>query len=398
MARPRLEIGTWGKIGYIHEDNNVRAYASYRFADGVTRKRERSGATETQARRNLLRYLRTLGGNDDTLSRTSQVKSVALAWLKEIQRTEKVSTYRQYKTVADRHIIPLIGALQLNECKVARLQETVIDRRREEGYSHSMLCQMRLVMRHLFAYAVFKELMDYNPARDLKRIKKTDRKRILAFVDTEELQDFLAAVDADEHTRKRTPYLPYLIRMLFATGCRIGEVLAIRRSDMNLTDRPVRVTHAVFGDQIIPPGAVWINGNIVHGIGGVVRHDGKTDGSEAILILPQFAIHMLRFMLPAEGNPEDPIFPSPRGGYRGPNGVMQVIRGLRQRIGAEQFTSKWGRKTVATFLKMQGLSPEDVKDQLRHSNVATSEKHYIARVANTNSGTALDRMMTPVVN
>ncbi|WP_093278773.1 hypothetical protein [Saccharopolyspora shandongensis] len=66
--------------------------------------------------------------------------------------------------------------------------------------------------------------------------------------------------------------LPDLVRFLLGTGCCIGEAVAVRWKDVNLTDKPV----VVDGTEI-PPRSVWINGNIVSVKSkGLVRHGGKT--------------------------------------------------------------------------------------------------------------------------
>ena len=391
MARPKLEIGTWGKIGFSWDGDRVRAYANYRFADGTTARRERWGATEAEAESNLKRYLRSLSGGDDKLSRHSSVADVAKKWLKEAHEQELDTTFKRYESCYNQQVKPAISELKLHECKTSRLQK-VIDDLQRAGYSYSTCVMTKVVMRHIFTYAVVNDLMDINPARELKKVKRTDRKRIRAF-DDEELREFLAAVDADRHMRRS--YLPDLLRFLFGTGCRIGEALAVRWQDVNLTGKKIKVTHPEFGDQEIPPYSVWINGNIVHGEGGLVRHDGKTDTSEGIIGLPSMLVTMLQYRLPDDAPASQPVFPTARGGYRGPNQPLDSIRRLCRRIGYEDFSSRWGRKTAATWLKSQGQSAGQVANQLRHANEATAEKHYTARVANPEAAAVLDRLFKP---
>jgi integrase len=391
MARPRLEIGTWGKIGYITEGDRVRAYASYRFDDGTTAKRERWGANEEEARRRLLKYLRSLGGKNDQLSRSSTVEELATKWLGVVRDQEQDTTFLRYQSAMKKHVVPAVGALGLHECKTSRLQK-VIDDMQKRNYSYGTCSMAKVVMKAMFQWAVLEELMDYNPARELRKIKRTDRKRKRAF-DQKDLQEFLAAVDADKYMK--VSYLPDLLRFLFGTGCRVGEALAVRWIDLNLSDEPVFVHSEVFGDQELPPRSVWINGNIVHGIGGLVRHDGKTDASEGVLPLPEFLVDLLRFRLPQDAKPEDPVFPNHKGSWRGPNGVMDSVRRLRVRIDHPDFSTKWGRKTVSTWLRTAGLSAEDNRDQLRHSSVTTAEKHYTVRKVNRRAGVAIDQLMKP---
>jgi integrase-like protein len=113
MARPRLEIGTWGKIGFVHQNGIVRAYANYRFNDGTIAKRERSGKDEDEAARNLVKYLRSLNGVDD-LTRTATVQQLADQWIAQLHEQEKVTTYKRYASCARNHVLPAIGGLRIH--------------------------------------------------------------------------------------------------------------------------------------------------------------------------------------------------------------------------------------------------------------------------------------------
>jgi integrase len=395
MARPQLELGTWGKIGYSWKGDRVRAYANYRFADGTTAKVERWGGDEDEAKRALTKHLRSLSG-ETKLSRDSRVSDVAKEWLASVYAEEKFTTYKRYRTSVNNQIIPTIGQLKLHECRPSRLQKAMDELQR--NYSSSTCSTARAVMHRIFKHAILEELMDHDPASLLKRIRQTDVKRIQYF-DREELQEFLAAVDADPYMKNS--YVPDLLRFLFGTGSRIGEAIAVRWQDLNLTEEKVRVTHPVFGDRILPPHTVWINGNIVYGEHGLLRHNGKTNTTEGILALPDFLHALLQFRLP-ECAPDErdflatqPVFPSSRGGHLGPNAPMQVIKLLCRRIGYEDFTSHWGRKTVATLLRVAGHDSTQVRDQLRHATTRTAEKHYDARAVNPSAGAAIDALFAP---
>ncbi|AHH98356.1 tyrosine-type recombinase/integrase [Kutzneria albida] len=397
MARPTLDVGEHGKIGYAWskpKDGSpprCRAYALYRFNDGTTAKRERWGKDEDEARRALLKYFRSLKGADDKITRASTFEKIAEAWLKKVYRKEKYTTYVKHRSTIRNQVIPAIGKLRLHECRPSRIQR-LLDDLREQGYSSSVRASARQVMQGVFQFAILNELMDRrdNPTLDLDRIPRDDKKQIAAF-DKDELREFMEAVDADRYMKHSV--VPSVLRILFGTGCRIGEALAIRWCDLNLTENKIKVTHPVFGDRTLPPHSVWINGNVVHGEHGLIRHNGKTDTSEGVLYLPSSIYTMLLVRVP-EGVPGDqPVFAAADGGYLRPNNLFRSIDRLSKRLGREEFSSRWGRKTVSTWLRESGRA-EDIPRQLRHSNSSTAEKHYTARIPSAAAGDAIDRLLT----
>ncbi|TDD48995.1 site-specific integrase [Saccharopolyspora elongata] len=225
--------------------------------------------------------------------------------------------------------------------------------------------------------------------------------------------------------------LPDLVRFLLGTGCRIGEAVAVRWKDVNLTDKPV----VVDGTEI-PPCSVWINGNIVNVKGkGLVRHGGKTENAVRMVALPEFVVTMLtvRWLIvwsaaqaerlrvdprgtldqadrqehPAGGAEgtvqvergqafmanrlEESVFPSRTLGWRNPNNVRRGWRVIREVIGLEWVTPHVFRRTAATLLDDAKLTARQIADVLGHSRPSTTQDHYLGRGSvNPAAAAALD--------
>jgi integrase len=77
-----------------------------------------------------------------------------------------------------------------------------------------------------------------NPVREVVRIDGTPKRRPRSLT-AEERQQWLDAVEADK--RSRDWDLPDLTRMMLATGCRIGECLAIGWTEVDLDEATVDV-------------------------------------------------------------------------------------------------------------------------------------------------------------
>ena len=106
--------------------------------------------------------------------------------------------------------------------------------------------------------------------------------------------------------------LPEIVDTMLGTGARIGEVLAIRRADVDLTADPPTVT---------------ITGTIVK---NRRQPAPKTDYSYRALVLPSFTAAALRRQIGRSfPTDEDLVFPSRTGGPRQADNVRRQLREAR---------------------------------------------------------------------
>ncbi|WKD61621.1 Phage integrase family protein [Corynebacterium ciconiae DSM 44920] len=162
-----------------------------------------------------------------------------------------------------------------------------------------------------------------------------------------------------------------VLDLLVATGCRPGEILALRWGDIDLDSIPARIT---------------ISGTVVRGAGlGTVRQPHTKTRDVRVLSVPEYAagmLHMMRASAPRVEE-ETPVFESPRGGYRNVSGVQAALRRARRAAGRgepERFVwveLRTMRRTVATFIERAGTE-NDAALQLGHTSTRVTRRHYIA--------------------
>src|SRR5436305_1766766 len=178
-----------------------------------------------------------------------------------------------------------------------------------------------------------------SPVTALSRTKSDSKKSPRAMT-VEQVAEFLAAVDADKVSVRAD--LPDLLRFMLGTGVRLGEALAVRWRDVNLSDKPMRVVDPAAGEQVVSPRSVWVNGNLVYVVGkGIVRHDGKTESSVGVVGLPGFLFTLLVVRKPADATPDEPVFPGARLGWRRPRCVMTSMQRMRARTSPEDAPDRW---------------------------------------------------------
>jgi integrase len=352
-----------------------RAFTQYRGLDGNTRQIERSGPTETKATRRLLDALseHPTQSTNSSLTLSSRFSEAAAIWLEKIHRRRRGTTYDRYRSRLKEHILPAIGALQLGECTVGRLEDFIDELEVSKQLASSTLRGIRTVLSGVLQVAVRRGVFRHNPVLDMETIEDNGKKRRkITFTDAE-LMDFLRKIDADKRAVRAD--LPDLIRFVFGTGLRFGEAIAVRWRDVNLTDRPI-----IVDNQEIAPRSLWVNGNIVAISGqGLVRHEGKTPKSNRVLGVPDYLLTLLLVRRPADAIDDVPVFPSGVLGWRAPSGVQRAVRAMRARIGYPEFTLHVGRRRVATALDRARQSARQIADQLGHANPSMTQNVYMGR-------------------
>ncbi len=395
MGAPPLGIGDHGKINTSRlspegeTPEKWRAYCLYRGKDGRTTKPERRGegasAEEAQkaAIKNLKTHLRELKSSTTTkLAHTTRLRVAVLKYLEGVYVRRRGSTYDVYRRWANARVIPDLGELTIAECTAGRLQDYFDELAVKpsattgEPLAANSRRAIRKVLNGAMKLAIRDEAITSNPVSALEPIEGV-KKPGLGF-DSAEAAAFYEALDQDRignafgHTD--------LIKFQFETGARIGEALAVRRSDVNLTDKPVVANHPKFGRWTIPPYSVWFNGNMQRVTGqGVVRHDGKTPSSVDLVGLAPSTVLRLLVQWPANAKPEDPLFPNTKGAFRCPSSTQDNIRRLRKRIGYPDFTTHYGRRSYGTALDSAGHTARQVADGLRKTDISDTQKSYMVR-------------------
>ncbi|MDQ3454550.1 MAG: site-specific integrase, partial [Actinomycetota bacterium] len=257
----------------------------------------------------------------------------------------------------------------------------------------------RACLSGMFALAIRDGAIAANPVRDaVARISVSARSpRALTRSETARLTGWLRgsprAVEAD---------LPDLVDWMLATGCRIGEALALRYG-ANRDGKPLLDLDA---------GTWEVNATVVRiaGRGLVVQPRPKTAAGWRVVALPEFAVRMLRRRAAGRAVSEVVFADRSVGSLRDPSNVSGDLRqlldafecdacaGTGYRLDGSSFaagpygrrircaegpwswvTSHTFRKTVATRLDEAGFTARQVADQLGHANPSMTLDVYFGR-------------------
>lgn len=129
-------------------------------------------------------------------------------------------------------------------------------------------------------------------------------------------------------------------------------------------------------------GAVSVSSTLIRIQGeGLLRKTTKSKSGQRQLLLPVWAVDMLRMRWLRGYRVDMPVFPNLDGGFRDPSNTRREMTRAAKRIGFGWVTSHNWRKTTATILDDAGLSARVIADQLGHSRPSMTQDVYLGRKA-----------------
>lgn len=389
-----LKPGQHGKIFVAEHKGKYRAKVRVRLFDGSEPQVSRVGSTEAEARLKVqdavAERLGAPQGSVDLRS-DSKVGAACRQWINELRVRSRWAnpkirpqTVDEYERLLGNHVVPYLGELRLHELTPARCQAWIDGIvARGQGKKHDLIStaiSARGAFVAVLDRAVVHDALRDNPARKtIPPARKTPDPKAMTATDVYRLR---AAVRTWEASRsgqpgpKPTGHLPVAVDVMLGTGMRIGEVMALRWGEVNLSP------------DGLPTIAVEATLTDVKGEGTVRQQKTKTDAGERTIIIPPFLAASLESIRPAVTRAEMPVFPSRR--FRDGRNVLtpqtphNIRRSLRSALDQAQMIGEVYphllRKTVATVVARQ-MGIADAAALLGHRiDAGVTARHYIERL------------------
>lgn len=369
MARPHLPLGAWGDFTVRRVRPGVyRAWARYRDFDGQTRRVSATGSTKGAAERALREMLadRDVPMGEEL---TSEIRLSALAeyWLEHLHREQRIeaSTIREYRRIVEHVVLPALGEVRLRELTTGRLDRFLLTVRET---SVSRQRKAKVVVGLMLDLAVRHDALAVNPIRSTSKVRRPKTEtRALTRLEVGELREVVRRWTLGTKPGPRpTNDMADIVDLMLGTGCRIGEILALRWSDIDI-DGP-RPTLTVTGTIKTEPK-----------LGTYRKSTPKTDASVRTIALPAFAVETLkRRRMEEPPNDLDAVFVTRNGTWHQLANIERRWRAIREGTGYEWVTPHVFRKTVATYISEQ-VGTEQASRQLGHTTSQVTRQHYIAK-------------------
>ncbi|MBE7324258.1 DUF3435 domain-containing protein [Nocardioides sp. Y6] len=371
MARPRTPVGTFGRIEFSTLNGQVRARTRFRDVDGQLRRIEASGgsriAAEHELKRRIAKRVDFSPGTGE-LTPSSSFGQLVEVWLADLDLEGRLapSTRELYERDMRQIVLPAFEHLLLREISVRKVDQFL--KTLGSTRSYAMAKHARTVLSLALGLAVRYDAMRENPVRETARLRRPPSPTLSLTVD--EVEAIRRAVRGWRRGSglsgpRPDGQLEQIIEVMLGTSARIGEVLAVRKCDVDVT---------------VTPATVRLCGTIVSPKGKPTHRQSKakTASSTRTVSVPTFAGAVLRqrLVLLANEEPEHLIFFSRNHTPLTTNNVRPQLRTILEQAGIEGVTPHAFRRTVATTLD-RAAGADLAAEMLGHTSSEITRKHYI---------------------
>ena len=268
----------------------------------------------------------------------------------KVHRVEK--TVKDYAGAYKNYIAPYFGQMEITEIKasaVAAWQAKLMD----TGLSASRVRNIRATFQTIIADAIKDEIITKSPFTAVKPPRIVD-KEILAYT-IDEVRELISAAD---------DWFADMLTLLFFTGMRTGEMMALEWGDINFQNKKIHISKS-----------------ISHGLLGTT----KTNKSRVIDMLDP--VHdALRRQYARTGLKYKNIFDAPKtkAGWRESKSITdRYWKPLVKRCGLMQIDFYDTRHTFASIMLSYGENVKWVAMMMGHASTATTEKYYAKFINDT---------------
>lgn len=372
MARPRTPIGTFGDIDFTTlGPERVRARTRVRDFDGQVRRVEATAPSRKLAEHRLKEKLAqraTHAGGSRQLTPDSSFKELVEVWLADLDVEGGLapSTRALYERNMRQLVMPAFEHYTLREVTIGRIEPFLKSLAANKSYSYAK--QAKTVLNLALGLAARYEAIPKNPVREAKRMRKP-RSQAVSLT-----HEQVEAIRAGVRAWRRGPGVPgpppdgqleQIIEVMLGTSARIGEVLAIRKCDVDVTRAPATVL--ICGTIVSPKGRSTAR-----------QPHPKTASSTRLISVPSFTAAVLRerLVVVADESPDHLLFFSRNHTPLTTNNVRRRLRSVLQEVGITGVTPHSFRRTVATVIDRAG-GADLAAEMLGHSSSEITKKHYI---------------------
>ena len=218
------------------EEDSGKWCAQFYYTDwtGKRRKKHKRGfTTKKEAQRYEAEFVRKANADMDM-----SFKSFVEVYFKDKTGDLKARTIRNKRFMIDAHVIPYLGSKAMNEIRPSDIIDWQNAIKDKHEYSQSYLRMLQNQVTGIFTHAQKIYGLGNNPCKVVKKMGRSDD-RSLNFWTEEEYKKFIATYDP-----KSMHYV--MFEILFWTGCREGEMLALTMDDIDVEAKQMCITKTYF--------------------------------------------------------------------------------------------------------------------------------------------------------
>lgn len=258
----------------------------------------------------------------------------------------KERSIKNKRYMIEKHILPYFKNRRMDEIKPAHIihWQHVI---REKGYAQTYLRMMQNQITALFTHASNIYNLTDNPCKKVKKMGKSAADK-LNFWTKEEYDQFIDTMEAGSRY--------YVIfEILFWTGCREGELLALTKSDIDFSNNRMSITKTYYRME-----------------GRDVITAPKTEQSMRIIELPKFLTREIKEYVDQfpDLTAHTRIFPVVA------ESVQRKLKRQVEKAGVKKIRVHDLRHSSVAYLIHLGIQPLIIKERLGHKDIRITLNTY----------------------
>lgn len=268
-------------------------------------------------------------------------------WLNSIKFLVKISTYVHYLGIVKNHIDPLLGKFELHEINNEKIEQ-FINQKFENGLSNKTIRDMIVVLKQILSYAnlSIKIKMPKLKKNEVKILSKSEQKIL------------------EKEILKRDTTIAYGVLLSLYTGLRIGEVCALKWSDINLNKRIIKVNHTMLRVMDVENSSKT----------KIILEEPKTENSKREIPINKLLYEIFLKIKPKDSNT---YFLTGTKAYIEPRTYYNKFQKLLQDVNIKKYGFHTLRHTFATRCIEIGMDPKTLSEILGHSDVKVTLSLYV---------------------
>ncbi|WP_295160927.1 site-specific integrase [Selenomonas sp. AE3005] len=307
-------------------------YCSFYFTDwqGRRKKKKKEGfPTKRSALDWERKFLELYSGSPDI-----RFATLVAAYKKHHQDNTRIVTHYTKTSMITNHILPYFSSFpisQISKHQILAWKKMLTDKNFQPLYIRQIYCQLKSI----FSFAMEHYQLPANPCAQREHFGRP-RKRINYWT-INEFRQFVMTLTKPHHIMA--------FYMLFWTGMRSGELLALTWADIDFTCNSISINKSFTRLHLQD-----------------ILTSGKTNSSQRIVIMPAFLADMLKDYQKLLPTPQGRIFPFTR------NMLHFTLKKGIKKAKLKEIRLHDLRHSHASLLINAGFRPIDVADRLGHSN------------------------------
>lgn len=348
---------------YRRESGTWTAHVTWK-QDGKRRQRKSGGhGTEAEAQEELTKMLRAMDLGVTASPDRVTVAQYLHGWIEHLEHVvgRKPTTVAEYRSKIATYVLPPLGDRPLQRVTVEEV-DGIYARMKRRGLSASTVRQLHAILNKAFGDAERKGIVAFNVVRrSSPPSARAAKAPTFPTWTAEQLGSFL---DLIEGRQKAAP-----ITFAATTGARLGEVVALRWSDVDLDRGVVTIARSAS----VAAGVLAVTDTKTHR----QRPVGLDDDLVALLRRHRIEQHAWRLQVGRYWEDLNLVFPGPGGEYMKPGTLTQQFERLTAAAGLPRIRFHDLRHSHATLLVDDGVDAKTVSERLGHSTVAFTMDRYV---------------------